>query len=200
MNRSHRRNRNAIHYTPVDHGRTYLSERIILTLTLTLTGCLLLAMETTLFGRISLSSLGMGRAAPSLGFLFCMAAGFLYGESVGGICGLVMGFLADSMDYTRGGSGIMLLPLLYFLCGYISGVIGKRRLAHNLPSFMVFSIIGGGVECVYGVMSATLKSGGVPPALWIYRGLVPIWILTVFFSPVVYGWMYLEKRLIHQRE
>ncbi len=194
------RRTNTVHYTQIGKGRAFLVEQIILIVTLGLTGCILLALESTVFGRISLASIGMGRAAPSLGILFCMATGFLHDEEVGGGFGIFMGFLADSMDYTRDGSGIMILPLVYFLFGYLSGAVGKRRLAHNLPSFLVFSIVGGGLECLFGVFLAILRGGGIPPLDWVYQGLLPIWILTVFFSPMVYGLMYAEKWLMGHKK
>ncbi len=189
-----------IHYTQIGHGRKVFSEQVKLIATLSLTGLILLAAETTALGRIPLSSLGMGRAAPSLGLLFCMGVGFLFDERVGGVFGLCMGFLADSMDYSRAGSGIMLLPLLYFLFGYLSGVVGKRRLAHNFPSFTVFAILGGGAECLFGIVRATVVSRGFPPLGWIRQGLLPIWILTVLFSPVVYGILWGEKRLLGYKQ
>ncbi len=189
----------AIHYTSVGPGRAVLLEQIKMIVILTLTGCILLALETTALGRLSLSSLGMGRAAPSLGLLFCMATGFLYGERVGGSYGLLIGFLADSMDYSREGSGMMLLPLCYFFFGYFSGIIGKRRLAHNLPSFTVFAIIGGGMECLLGIARAAVASHEMPPLGWIYQGLMPIWMLTVLFSPVVYGLIWIEKKFVGRR-
>ncbi len=185
-----------VRYTPISGGRTVLVEQIKLIVLLSLTGCILLGLETTALGRISLSALGMGRAAPSLGILFCMASGFLFDERVGGGFGLIVGFLADSMDYSREGIYIMLLPLLYFLFGYLSGIAGKRRLAHNLPSFVVFSIIGGGVECLVGIARATVTGRTIPPPSWIYVSLLPVWILTVLFSPVVYGIIYGERRLL----
>ncbi len=187
------RPKHTIRYTPVEKGYTAFIEQFVLIVTLTLTGCILLAMESTVFGRISLYFLGMGRAAPSLCLLFCMASGFLHGERIGAGYGLVMGFLADSMDYPRDGTGIMLLPLIYFLYGYLSGIVGKRRLAHNLPSFTVFAVIGGGIEFLLGILYASFQIKGFPPLGWIWQGLMPIWILTVIFSPGVYGLMYLEK-------
>ncbi len=187
------------HYTQVGRGRTVLAEQIKLTLTLTLTGCLLLALETTLFARLFPPFLGMGRAAPSMGILFCMAAGFLYGERVGGGYGLFLGFLSDCMDYASGETAVMILPLLYFLFGYLSGMVGKRRLAHNLPSFVVFAIIGGGLECLFEIGRAALRIGTLPPLPWIYQGLLPIWILTVLLSPAVYGILWLERWLLGRR-
>ncbi len=184
-----------IRYTSVNGGRTVLVEQIKLTVILVLIGCLLLALETTALSRIRLPIGHMGAAAPSLGILFCMAVGFLHGDRAGGIAGLLTGWLADC----TGRGGMMLLPLLYFFCGYLSGSIGKRRLAHNLPSFMVFSLIGGGIECLYSIGRAALFVKGMPPVAWILRGLVPVWILTVMFSPLVYGILWGERKLLNRQ-
>ncbi len=185
-----------IRYTPVSRGRTVLIEQIKLTVTLALTGCLLLALETTALAHIRLPVGGMGAAAPSLGILFCMAVGFLHGDRAGGIAGLITGWLADC----TGRGGMMLLPLLYFLCGYCAGNIGKRRLAHNLPSFAVFSLVGGGIECLFSIGYAALSIRGIPPGTWILRGLVPVWILTVLFSPLVYGILWGERWLLDRQK
>jgi hypothetical protein len=65
--------------------------------------------------------------------------------------------------------------------------VGKRRLAHNLPSFVVFSAFGGGLRCLWSVAEAALRSGEFPPTVWIWKGLVPAWVLTILFSAAVYG-------------
>ncbi len=190
----------AVRYTQVERGHSIRLEQIKLMVTLTLTGCLLLALETTALGRIPLSFLGMGRAAPSLGLIFCMAVGFLHGERMGGGYGLLIGFLADCMDYSREGSGILLLPLIYFLFGYLFGIVGKRRLAHNLPSFAVLAFVGGGIECLLGLARATLQARSLPPLDWIYHALLPVWLLSTLFAPAVYGLLWLEKKLLGLRK
>ena len=148
-----------------------------------MTALLLIGLETTALSRISLPLFGWQAAAPSLGLLFSMAVGFLHGERVGGVTGLVCGWLSDATM----GEGMMLYPLLYFLCGYLSGTVGKRSLAHNLPSFTVFSVVGGGLKCLISVLSATLELRSPPPAVWVWKGLIPSWVLTVLFSVAVYG-------------
>ena len=176
-------------YTQVGRGRAVLGEQIRLSVFLTVLGCLLLALETTALSRIPLHFMGMGRAAPSLGLLFCMATGFLYDERVGGIVGLVAGFLADCMDYTADSplGGIMILPLVWFLFGFLAGAIGKQRLAHNLPSFLVFATVGAAAEAAITVAAATLQSGSIPPTVWLLKAPLPTLVLTVVFAPVVYG-------------
>ena len=181
-----------VRYTAVGSGRRYLLEQIRLTAVLSLTGLVLIALETTVFSRILLPFPGGVTASPALGLLFPMAVGFLYGEEEGGITGLIAGWLSD----TTISEGMMLLPLLYFLCGYLSGTVGKRRLAHNLPSFAVFSLFGGGLKCLLAVGVETVRGGALPPALWVWRGLIPSWGMTVLFSAAVYCIVKAEQWLL----
>lgn len=173
-----------IRYTSVGTGsRPVLVEQIYLVALLLVTGLVLIGLETTALSRVKLPLFGWQAAAPSLGLLFSMAVGFLHGERVGGVTGLVCGWLSDATM----GEGMMLYPLLYFLCGYLSGTVGKRSLAHNLPSFAVFAAVGGGLKCLVSVMTAALELRAIPPAVWVWRGLIPSWVLTVLFSAAVYG-------------
>ena len=125
-----------------------------------------------------------------------MAVGFLHGEEEGGITGLLCGWLSDATGVEN---GMMLLPLLYLICGYMSGTVGKRRLAHNLPSFVVFSVVGGGLACLFSVLQAVIRVRYFPPVQWIWRGLVPAWVLTVLFSVAVYGIVRGEKKLLEPK-
>ena len=184
--------RAGIHYTAVGTGRRVLTEQIKLAVTLALTGLVLIGLETTALSRIKLPLFGWQAASPALGLLFSMAVGFLHGEREGGVTGLVAGWLSD----VTVGDGVMLYPLLYFLCGYLSGTVGKRRLAHNLPSFMVFSAVGGGLRCLWAVCTAAAELRGLPPTVWVWTGLVPAWVLTVLFSAAVYGIVRAEQWLL----
>ena len=175
--------RGGIRYTAVGTGHKVLTEQIKLAVTLTLTGLVLMGLETTALSHIPMPLLGWQAASPALGLLFSMAVGFLHGEREGGVTGLMAGWLAD----VTMSDGAMLSPLLYFLCGYLSGTVGKRRLAHNLPSFAVFAVFGGGLKCLTAVSQATLELRALPSAVWVWKGLVPSWILTVLFSAAVYG-------------
>ena len=175
--------RGGVKFTPVGTGRRVLLEQIRLALLLAATGLLLIGLETTALSRIRIPLFGWQAAAPALGLLFSMAVGFLHGEREGGITGLLCGWLTDA----AAGETVMLLPLLYFLCGYLSGTVGKRRLAHNLPSFAVFAAVGGGLRFLTALCLAAVDLRALPPAVWIWRGLVPPWVLTFLFSFAVYG-------------
>ena len=188
-----------IRYRAVGARKKVLLEQIKLIVTLSLTGCVMIALETTLLSRIPIPLFGWSCAAPALGLLFSMAVGFLHGEREGGIAGLLCGWLSDATTAGSAVFGMMLLPLLYFLCGYMSGTVGKRRLAHNLPSFMVFSVVGGGLKFLLSVGQAVLELRSLPPLEWIWRGPTPAWVMTVLFSAAVYGILWGERKLLEPK-
>lgn len=193
----HRKTR--IRYTSAGSGRKFLLEQVKLTLILAVTGCLLIALETTVCARISIPLFGWAPASPALGLLFSMAVGFLYSEQEGGLTGLFCGWLCDAASVNASVGGMMVMPLLYFLCGYLSGAVGKRRLAHNLPSFMVFSVFGGGFRCLFTLGQAFLELRTLPPVTWFWRGMVPAWVLTVLASAAVYGIVWGERKLLEPK-
>ena len=188
-----------IRYRAVGARKKVLLEQIKLIVTLSLTGCVMIALETTLLSRVPIPLFGWSCAAPALGLLFSMAVGFLHGEREGGIAGLLCGWLSDATTAGSAVFGMMLLPLLYFLCGYMSGTVGKRRLAHNLPSFMVFSAVGGGLKFLLSVGQAVLELRSLPPLEWIWRGPTPAWVMTVLFSAAVYGILWGERKLLEPK-
>lgn len=183
-----------VRYTQAQKGRTVVVETVKLCVVFFLTGCILLAMETAAPGKVSLPLVNLPAAAPSLGLLFVMAVGFLFDETAGGLCGLFAGCLADA----TGGDVIILLPLLYFLCGYLSGVIGKRKLAHNLPSFLIFTLAGSAAEIGYAILRITVLHGP-PPLTYIGHNLLPTALVTLLASPLVYGIVFAERKLLNRR-
>ncbi|MBE6653002.1 MAG: hypothetical protein E7610_06270 [Ruminococcaceae bacterium] len=189
----------SIRYKSAGTGRKVIVEQITMIVMLFFTGCAMVALETTVCARIRIPLFGWSAASPALGLLFSMAAGFLFGEREGGITGLLCGCLTDAAGIHTAVANMVILPPLYFLCGYASGMIGRRRLAHNLPSFMVFSLVGGGIRCILSIGLATVKLRALPPPVWVWRGLIPAWVLTVLFSAVVYGVTYGEKRLLEPK-
>ncbi|MBQ3508264.1 MAG: hypothetical protein IJA91_06925 [Clostridia bacterium] len=188
-----------IQYRSVGAGRKVLLEQIKLVITLSLTGCILIALETTCLSRIPIPLFGWSCASPALGLLFSMAVGFLYGEREGGVTGLLCGWLSDATSTGTAAFGMMLLPLLYFLCGYMSGTVGKRRLAHNLPSFIIFSVVGSGLKFFLSVGQAVLDLQSLPPMEWIWRGPTPAWVMTVLFSTALYGIVWGERKLLEPK-
>jgi hypothetical protein len=187
-----RRTDGEIRYTSTGKSRRLATEQILLIVSLSITGCILIAVESSLPLVLPFPILRWQAASPALGLLFSMAVGFLHSEREGGITGLITGFLVDGAM----GSGILLMPLLFFLGGYLSGISGRRRLAHNLPSFMVFSLVGGLLYCLFILLREVILERMLPSPLWIWQGLTPVWILTILVSPIPYLLVWGEKKIL----
>ena len=185
--------RGNIHYTPMGSGRVVVVEQIKLTVTLAVTCLVLLGLETTVLSKIRLPFFGWQAAGPALGLLLTMAVGFIYSEREGAVMGLFTGWLAN-VSVTE--NPMLLYPVLYVICGYMSGTVGRRRLAHNMPSFGVFALVGGGLHGLWTLLEACIRLRGIPPTVWILNGLIPVWVLTVLFSVPVYGLVRLEQWLL----
>lgn len=140
------------------------------------------ALQTTLFAGISLPWLSP--ASPSLALLFVLSAGFFLGEREGAVAGLLAGFFAEA---AAGGGGIMLLPLLYTLCGFFVGVLSRDHLGHNLPSYLVWAAVAGIWEQAFRYARAAVSVRGFPPAVMLTQDLFPHLLLTLCFAPAVYG-------------
>lgn len=153
-----------------------------------LLSCILLALEGVL-ARLRLPPLPPG--GPWLGLLLVLAVGYLFDGEHGGVLGLFVGFLADCM-----GSGMMLRPLSYFLLGWLAGSLALSRLAHNMPSFAVFAAVGAAAEGLFRVLSAALSARAVPPVSFLWFSVLPHIVLSVLFSPLVYGVVFLVRRLL----
>ncbi len=154
--------------------------------------CLLAGMQSTLFSKISL--LILPPAAPNLCLLLVIAAGCLFGKKEGCVCGFFGGIAVEclSMDLLLG--GIMLLPLVYCILGYISGMLFYKLLAGNLPSFLIFAAVGSMFEMLFRYILMILKIGFLPPFTFLIYGLLPVWLLNLIFSPLVYIFVYAIKK------
>ena len=82
--------------------------------------------------------------------------------------------------------GIMILPLIYCILGYVSGTLSQKVLASNLPSFMVYVMVGGVIEglCRFGLTAIRIST--LPPWHYLIGSFLPRFILTIVFSPVIY--------------
>ena len=146
--------------------------------------CLLAALETTWLSKIPLWILPSGR--PYLCLLFVLAAGYVFGEREGCVCGLMGGIVTECVTMEPLFGGIMVFPLVYCGLGYLSGVLSKKILAGNLPSFIVYGGVGYLMDGCFRLALTLLKTGGVPPVAYIMGSFLPALVLTILFSPIVY--------------
>lgn len=151
-----------------------------------LSACVLLAIEERLYW-LRIPPLAAG--APWLGLLLSLAVGYIYGNEHGAVTGLGVGFLADCLS-----DGIMLRPLAYMLVGWLAGVLADVLLAHNLPSFPVYAAVGAGIEGLFRYAAAMLTAGGFISGRFFLYGVLPHLLMTVIFSPAVYGLVKIWKK------
>ena len=145
--------------------------------------CLLLSLETTWLSGLRLPYLGKaGQGSPALGFLFVLAVACLLGERDGCVAGGMAGFMYECLT----GSGFMLLPLFYALVGYGVGWISKKFLAQNIPSFLIYAVIGSLAECLRLYVYACIGVGGLVPYQFLLYSLLPRFVWTVVFALGVY--------------
>ncbi len=146
-----------------------------------LAAILLTALQTTLLARIPLPFLSP--ASPSLTLLVTLAAGFFLGEREGAVMGIIAGFFAEAAS----GGGIMILPLLYTLCGFLTGALSREHLGSNLLSFMAWAAVAGVWEQAMRYVVAAITVRSLPSAAILLRDLFPHLILTLCFAPMIYG-------------
>lgn len=88
-----------------------------------------------------------GKSADLTLALVC-AIGFIAGERMGSILGLVSGILISYL----GGSGLSFAPIIYVICGYFCGAAVGWFLSRNLPSFLLYSLLAGVVKEIFTVI------------------------------------------------
>lgn len=93
---------------------------------------ILVLLQTTFLPRFPL----LGQI-PDLCLLLVLGVAIFDGADSGGALGILAGFLTSAL----GGSGISLLPLLYFIIGYGAGHLSGRALARTFPSYMIFALV-----------------------------------------------------------
>lgn len=151
-----------------------------------LSACVLLAIEERLYW-LRIPPLAAG--APWLGLLLSLAVGYIYGNEHGAVTGLGVGFLADCLS-----DGIMLRPMAYMLVGWLAGILADVLLAHNLPSFPVYAAVGAGIEGMFRYAAVMLTAGGFISGRFFLYGVLPHFLMTVIFSPAVYGLVKVWKK------
>lgn len=158
--------------------------------------CILTALETTCLSRIPLPILPSG--SPALGFLMILTWGYTFGEKQGCICGLVGGIIIECAEMEPMLGGIMILPLVYCIMGYASGVMSKRFLAGNVWSFEIYALMGLILDGVLRLLLIFIKTDHISFGAFLMGDLLPRIIISLLFAPAVYGIVYLYKKIIRK--
>ena len=113
---------------------------------------------------------------PDIEFSIVCAIGFIAKEKYGGIFGLLGGVLIMAL----GSGGISLAPILFTLCGYLSGALPGVILRRNFLSYLVFSAIFGALHIFFTLIYYVLLSQSFE--IWNVIGKK---IIPEFFSCVI---------------
>ena len=81
-------------------------------------------------------------ASPDILIVAVAVIGFFEGAYAGAIFGVSVGFIADSL----GGVGVVLLPLLYMLVGYLCGVVATDYYRRSWILFLIFDAVSAAVR------------------------------------------------------
>ena len=120
---------------------------------------------------------------PDFCFALVCAIGFILGERYGAIFGLSGGVLI----WALGSGGVSLSPILFALCGYLSGALPGVILRRNFLSYLVHTLIMGGIHLLFTLIYIIMLSNSYE--IWgAFAGsAIPEFILCVIFMTVAYG-------------
>lgn len=90
---------------------------------------LLALLQVSFFSKIRLID-----ATPDLMIIAVLCLSFFGGRHMGAVVGIAAGFLIDSL----GATGIVLLPLCYFLLGYLAGHFASRSSRQGYVTYLAY--------------------------------------------------------------
>ena len=125
-------------------------------------------------------------AVPAIAFALVCAIGFVGGERMGAVFGIIGGILVGAL----GGTGVLLAPIPYLLCGYLCGALTGWFLSENLPSFLIYSLLAGGVYEVYTLISCGLFGESFDLILIATKILIPEYFAYLLCVLPAYGAVY----------
>ena len=111
---------------------------------------------------LQISGIEFFGSVPSFTLALICAIGFILGDKFGAIFGLVAGFFIDLLS----GFGFSLIPIMYFLCGYLCGRLKGTFLSSNFPSFLLYGALAGVLREIftfiyYGLNSENFELSGL---------------------------------------
>ncbi len=124
---------------------------------------------TVICAILQCSSITLFGVLPNITFGLVCAIGFVAKERYGGIFGLLGGVLIMAL----GSSGISLAPILFTLCGYLSGALPNVILRRNFLSYLVFTVMMGGIHIFFTLIYYIMVSQSFEIWSVIGRRMIP---------------------------
>jgi rod shape-determining protein MreD len=108
-------------------------------------------------------------AAPAITLALVCAVGFIFGDKYGAIFAIFAGALIDILS----SAGFSLIPVMYFICGYLCGKLRGVILRVNFPSFLVFATLAGVIREIFTLIYFALHSKSFELSKLIIELLIP---------------------------
>lgn len=134
-------------------------------------------------------------AVPDLMLATTLAIAIFDSERAGAIAGIAAGVIIGAL----GSTGFNALPLVYMLCGYLCGIWSTMSLSANLPSWFVYILTGAAVRAAVTLISVSLSYTDYSLITVAVTVLLPDFIATLLFSPIVYFFVRRIARLFNRR-
>ena len=125
--------------------------RYVLAFSIALT--VIAVVQTSVFARLRIFS-----AVPDLLFAATLAAAFFCGRETGAIVGIAAGFLSDALG---GAPGYRILPVAFFLVGYLAGHFSRVFAERSFVPYMTVVAVALPVHAFITVIQLFLNYGNV---------------------------------------
>lgn len=148
-------------------------------------------LQTSVFSRIKPFG-----ATPDLMIATVTAISVLCGYHTGAITGIVAGFLIDAL----GSTGFSILPLVYFLLGYLVGYYTKIISAQGFLSYLVCLVISLVVRALTSLLCTYLVYRQFSVPTFLLKVALPEAIGTMVFGIVLFFPIFLLVKWLKKKE
>ncbi|MBQ2735076.1 MAG: hypothetical protein IJF33_04515 [Clostridia bacterium] len=159
-----------------------------------LIGCLLVlvaVLQVSFFGRFRFFG-----AVPDVMLCTVLCLAFFYGRYTGSISGMAGGFLIEAIGGT---GGVVLLPLIYFLYGYVVGYYCRAVILKRFSSYSFYLFTAVALRAAVTLLYACLTYKRIRLPYLFLQILLPEAVGTLLVGCVFYFPMRLFYHLLHQR-
>lgn len=155
-------------FSPQNFGKILLFSALVF-------GCAVI--QSSLFPALTLLP-----ATPDLLLAAVMGLAVYDGERSGAVAGIGAGVLTEALSP----SGIMLLPVVYMLIGYVFGIVTRIFLNKNFLSWVVYMVIACGIRSMITLTHLVINEAGLNVLTAADRILIPEYLMTLIFSVPVW--------------
>ena len=134
-------------------------------------------------------------ATPDLIICTVLCISYFCGRYAGGITGLAGGFLIEAI----GASGITLLPVIYFLFGYVVGYYSRAVIQKRYSSYLFYLGIALAIRATVTVLYAALTYRNLSLPTLLIHTLLPEAAGTAIAGAILYVPMRLLCRLLKRK-